>query len=407
MSQNRHVIELTEFTPARFPSDEIPEEVGEVIWRNYGNQIAVDFPSPKTDWKLQLTAQGWVGHIPLTPDVSIALRPKVQLGNLFRMLEYAYRLESLRFLEGLIESRSLEEFYEQLASILCKRVLDRGRKGFYRTYLSRTENLPYLCGRLDVQRMMRAPWDVNLQCHYHEHTADVEENQILGWTLSMILRSGMCTERVLPFVRRAFRMLQGFASLVPCRPDDCIGRLYNRLNDDYEPLHSLCRFFLEHSGPSHELGDRLMLPFLVDMAHLYELFVAEWLIAHLPSSLKLTFQEKVDIDNQGVLHFAIDLVLYDDATGVALCVLDTKYKAPEAPSTDDIAKVAAYAEVKGCNKAFLVYPASVEYCLDARIGHVIVREMTFALDGDVEKAGETFLKVLLENISGFTNAEAA
>ncbi len=395
MSQTKAVIELTEFKPVIFRRDKIPENIGEALWRNYGNQVAVDFPSPKTDWKWQLTAQGWVGHIPLTQELGIALCPKVQLGNLFRMLEYAYRLKSFRFLEGLIDARSLQEFYEQLASVLARRILDRGRRGFYRTYLAQTENLPYLCGRLDVRRLMQTPWDVNLHCYYHEHTADIEENQILGWTLFTILRSGVCTERVVPFVRQAFRALQGFVSPVPCRPLDCMRRLYNRLNDDYQPMHALCRFFLEHRGPSHELGDHPMLPFLIDMAHLYELFVAEWLIAHLPIALKLKSQEKVDIDNRGVLHFDIDLVLYDDATSETLCVLDTKYKAPETPSTDDIAKVAAYAEVKNCNVAFLVYPTQLDEPLDVNIGEVTIRSLTFALDGDLEQAGQAFLQDLL------------
>ncbi len=400
MSHTKRIIELTEYAPSRFPRDEIPEKIGESIWRYYSKQIAVDFPSPKTNWEWELKAQGWVGHIPLAPDLSISLHPKVQLENLFRMLEYAYKLESFTFLRGMIESKSLEEFYERLASILCKQILDRGRRGFYRTYLSQTEHLPYLCGRLDLQRLMRAPWDVNLLCHYHEHTADIEENQILGWTLRMILRSGMCTERVLPFARRAFRTLQSFTSLVPFSPHDCIGRLYNRLNDDYEPLHALCRFFLDHSGPSHEIGDRPMLPFLVNMAYLYQLFVAEWLTIHLPLDLKLKPQDEVDIDSQGNLHFTIDLVLSDNVTGEVLCVLDTKYKTPEMPSTDDVAKVAAYAEVKGCNKAFLVYPTELEYRIDEKIGYVIIRGMKFSLDGDIEEKGQAFLEELLRSIKG-------
>ncbi|MCX7038200.1 MAG: hypothetical protein NT005_03560 [Spirochaetes bacterium] len=43
----------------------------------------------------------------------------------------------------------------------------------------------------------------------------------------------------------------------------------------------MCRFFLESSGPTHEPGGNLMLPFLVDMARLFELFVAEWLQQHI------------------------------------------------------------------------------------------------------------------------------
>ena len=51
-------------------------------------------------------------------------------------------------------------------------------------------------------------------------------------------------------------------------------RLYHRLNQDYQPMHGLCRFFLEHSGPTHQDGDSAMIPFVVHMPALFEKFVA-------------------------------------------------------------------------------------------------------------------------------------
>ncbi len=86
-------------------------------------------------------------------------------------------------------------------------------------------------------------------------------------------------------------------------------------------------------------------------------------------------------------------------TGEAQCVLDTKYKTPETPSPDDIAKVAAYAEVKDCEEAFLVYPTSLANPVEARIGHVRVRSLPFSLDGDIEEAGQTFMEGLSQSIS--------
>jgi hypothetical protein len=44
---------------------------------------------------------------------------------------------------------------------------------------------------------------------------------------------------------------------------------------------------LENSGPAHERGSQSMLPFLVNMTRLYELFVSEWLKAHLPDAISL------------------------------------------------------------------------------------------------------------------------
>jgi 5-methylcytosine-specific restriction enzyme subunit McrC len=388
------IIELPEYKPIRLLESEVPKTVGEILWRNYNQQVAVDFPSIKTEGKWQLTAKGWAGHIPLTSKLSLVLKPKVELNNLFGMLEYAYRLKSFNFLEGLINCQTLEEFYEQLAHILARRVLDRSRRGFYRTYLNEIDHLPYLRGQLDLQQSLQSPWEVKFKCHYQEHTGDIEENQILGWTLFYIARTGLCTERVLPTIRQAYRTLQGFVTLTPHGPQACIGRLYNRLNDDYQPLHALCRFFLEQSGPSHELGHHTMLPFLVDMPRLYELFVAEWLKSHLPSNLTLKPQEHVYIGQTEGLQFKIDLVLYDVLSEVARCVMDTKYKTPDHPSTEDVSQVATYALAKGCHEAILIYPEPLLHPLDVWFRDVRVRTLTFSLTGNLEEAGEKFLKNL-------------
>lgn len=394
------VIELVEYVPVFLAQSEIPDAVGEVLWRNYEKQVAVDFPSPKTGNRWRLTARGWVGHIPLTPDFHLALRPKVQLGNLLRMLEYAYDLKSFRFLEGLFDCQSLSDFYERLAEILAGRILNRGRQGFYCAYLPKTEDLPYVRGRINVQQVISKPWDVKVQCDYEEHTADVEENQILAWTVWCIARSGLCTERVLPKVRRAYHLLQGLVTLQPKSPQVCVGRQYNRLNEDYRLLHALCRFFLEQIGPSYEMGERSMLPFLVDMARLYERFVAEWLKAHretilLPQGLDIKSQERLYVCVAKDIYFDIDLVLKDVATGVAKYVLDTKYKVPTAPASSDIAQVVAYAEAKGCKEAILVYPMPLIEPLDIRVGRIRIRSLTFSLAGDLEQAGYRFLEDVL------------
>jgi len=383
-------IELTEYQPATFPAEAISPVIGQALWENYGQQIEVQEPSFKTDGQWRLTAQGWVGHIPLTPTFHVALKPKIELSNLFRMWEYAYRLNSFRLLEGLIACQSLPEFYERLAHVLARRVLERGRKGFYRAYLAETDHLPYVRGRLTVQPA--APGQVKLVCHFEEHTADVADNGILAWTLDRIARSGLCSERVLPAVRLAHRALHNLVTLTPYQAGDCVGRVYHRLNEDYRPMHALCRFFLEHSGPSHSPGPYPMLPFLVDMARLYELFVAEWLKTHLPPHLDLKAQERVDLGQSSAWQFQIDLLLYEKLTPRAQIVLDTKYKTDTLAS--DIAQVIAYAKIKGCQEAVLIYPTPLAHPLDTTIDGLRLRSLTFALTGDLEQAGQTFLQEL-------------
>jgi 5-methylcytosine-specific restriction enzyme subunit McrC len=393
--RNLEVIELVEYQPKLLPRGRI-EELEPLLVENYRDQVEVEPPGYRTGQQWRLTAKGWAGYIPLATDFAIRLTPKVEIGNLFRMLEYAYRLESFRFLNDLIGCQTLEDYYERLAHVLARRVLDRGRKGFYRDYLGQAEHLPYVRGRLDVGRAAVTPWDVRLHCQYQEHTADIEENQLLAWTLWEITRRGVCTERVMPTVRQAYRSLQGLASLQPFSPPACTGRRYNRLNEDYHPLHALCRFFLEQTGPSHRQGDRQVLPFLVNMERLFELFVAEWLKAHLPQGWTVKPHEHYLIGDGSGPRFDIDLVLYDTARDRVQCVLDTKYKAPDGPATADISQVVAYAEAMGCEEAVLIYPTRLRSPVDARVGQRIrVRSVTFALDGDLERAGQCFLDAVL------------
>jgi 5-methylcytosine-specific restriction enzyme subunit McrC len=341
-----------------------------------------------------------VGYLPISADWGIRLQPKVELQNLFGMLEVAYQLKSFQFLEGWNQCDVLDDFYERLASILARRVLDRARTGFYRTYVPRTSQLSYVRGRIDTRHHLQRPWKTSIQCHYKEHTADVPDNQILLWTLRQIARTGIGKETVRATVRKAYHALQGTVSLEPYTAQDCIKRLYNRLNDDYQPLHTLCRFFLEQSGPSHERGDRKTLPFLVDMARLYELFVAEWLKAHqaqelLPRHLKVKTQERVYLDQGRSLSFNIDLVLESQETGKTSYVLDTKYKTPQSPSAADVAQIIAYATVKGCSEAVLIYPEPLSCPLDFRVQGIHVRTLTFAIAGDLEQGGQAFLSNLL------------
>jgi 5-methylcytosine-specific restriction enzyme subunit McrC len=389
------ILQWKEYEPVRYQPGKMSDALGNALYHNFRNHVTVEFPTPKTDGMWEFTPLGWVGTIPVTDSLVVNLQPKAPLGNLFRMWEYAYRLKGFKFLDGIINCQSCVEFYQNLAGILANRVLDRTRQGLYRTYLGREDRLPYVSGRLDIRSMAFEPWRTDLRCAYEEHTADVEENQILCWTLSVIARSGLCDERILSKVRRAYRELIGCTTPVTIYPKSCIGRLYNRLNDDYEPLHGLCRFFLEHRGPTHNLGDNAMMPFLMDMARLYELFVAEWLKQHLPEEYELKAQHNVNFGSGGELQFRIDVVILDRKTSTPLLILDTKYKVPDSPSSSDIHEVRSYAEALGCTEAVLAYPIKLPNGMDVRAGNIRVRTLTFAVAEDLEEAGMEFLSTIL------------
>jgi 5-methylcytosine-specific restriction enzyme subunit McrC len=388
-------LNLPEYQSTRVPRGQISDEAGIRLFQQYPRQVQVEPPHLADDaWKL--TNQGWAGYIPLARDFGIFLEPKIPLANLFGMMGVAYRLGE--FLDsGVYQSASVEEFYEQLAYILARRILARGRQGFYRAYVPKHDVLPYVRGRVDVSRNNPA-YEMQIPCDFHEQTLNIDDNKILAWTMFTLTRSGLLTARVAPAVRAAYRALVGAVSLTPIGIQILVGRTYHRLNQDYRGLHALCRFFLDNYGPQHIAGDQAMIPFLVDMARLFELFVAEWLRVHLPDDYLLRAQERVEIGDSGDLHARVDLVLYERTTGRALAVLDTKYKTPAHPTPEDVFQVAGYADLKGCREAYLVYPARLKQPLDIRVGDVRVRSLVFELEGKLDDAWTRFLQQLAPSI---------
>ncbi len=389
------MIELREFEPHRLAEGALRPEDAERLRHRHSSQVAVAYPTPANDRRWALTAQGWAGYLPVSPTLALRLHPKVGIENIFRMLEVAFGLKSFHLLDGLADCRSLEEFFERLAHVLARRVLARSRKGLYRCYVDHEDRLAAIRGRIDLPKVTRAPWRTRLDCRFQEHTADVPDNRIVLWTLDRIRKNAACRrDEVRQAVRGAFHRLHGAVTLAPATAADCHGRTYTRLNEDYRALHALCRFFLETTGPTHQAGDRRNLPFLVNMASLFELYVAEWLRANLPVPRTIAAQETVPLATDPALQFVIDLVLYDRPGGRPIAVLDTKYKNRPRPSTEDVAQVVAYAEAVGCAEAFLVYPVAMDKPLDTRVGGIRVRTVAYDVAGDLEAAGRGLLERL-------------
>lgn len=390
MTEEPRRIVVLEYDATQLPRSDLTDDVAELLWRRYGERVTVEWPSPATGQRWRLTSRGWVGYLPLAGTHLIELAPRVPLGNLFGMLEYAYHLRSFRFLAGDVRCATLAEFYERLAHVLAKRVLDRARRGLHRSYVGINDDLAFVRGRLDVAQILRAPWRTSLPCAFEEHTADVDDNAIIFWTLDRIVRSGLCTQRSLPTIRAAHRRLEGSTTLQPFAGANCVDRVYSRLNADYEPMHGLCRFFLDNCGPTHEHGDRSLLPFLVHMPRLFEGFVAAWLQEHARGRFRVDAQHRIYLEGTADLQLVVDVLLSGSATGQPVAVLDTKYKMDVTPSSADVSQVVTYAQALGCRHGVLVYPG---VCKPFRVdvGDITVTAATFSIAQDLEASGRAFL----------------
>ncbi len=208
----------------------------------------------------------------------------------------------------------------------------------------------------------------------------------------------MCRSEYLPVVRHAYRVLSRFSSHEPYSHTDCMGRLYNRLNDDYEPMHGLCRFFLERMGPCQGKGNKKMLPFVISMHNLFEEFVARWLAEKLQADGRYSLSIQSSID-AGSYSICPDLVVEDAETHISLLVADTKYKLDEKVSQPDVNQVVAYSVKLGCSEAILIYPFVAVNPYNHDWGGTNVRCVAFDLSKDIEDGGKHLLASILKYCS--------
>ncbi|KAA3665056.1 MAG: restriction endonuclease [Chloroflexi bacterium] len=396
LDKNRTIaIELTEHQTSRFPANTISNDVGEKLWQAYDVQkgvLNVTFPNPKTNDHWEITPLGWVGTIPLTSSQRLFLQPKISLQNIFRMWEYAYQLQSIYILDNLITVNTVQDLFDHLANMLAKWAVRRGQIGLHRLYAPYNRKLPFLRGRLLLQKNS-ATVSPDLNCQFDEQSSDIPDNQILLFTLYRIAKTGLCRASTQRLVRKAYHLFAGSVSLRPFTPSACINRTYSRLNQDYQLMHALCRFFLDHIGPTHQPGEHEMKPFLINMPRLFEQFVAAWMKAHLPSPWQLQVQESVHLGEHNDLRFDIDLVLYDE-NGRSWAVLDTKYKTHAKPDPSDIHQIIAYANAKQAPQAILIYPTPLAHPLNIQLDDINIRTLSFSLDDNLQKSGENFLNYL-------------
>jgi 5-methylcytosine-specific restriction enzyme subunit McrC len=397
---DNRILELTEELETEVSIDALTLQ--EAIALREMARIEVDLPNALHPKTYLLRSRGWVGHIPASQRTIVSVVPKTPITNVFGMLEIAYDLKDLKLFDGITFVNQLKECFDSLAGIFSRKVVDRARKGLYRAYISIDEELSTVRGRLNACRtaLNVGAGRPQLRCEYEENTVDVTDNRILLATLNVIARQGVSRIDALQSLRNAWRALSGTISLTSVTSSDCVGRSYNRLNDDYRTLHGMCRFFLDHAGPAVQRGAHGLLPFAIDMPRLFERCVAAWLSLYLPEHVAVSEQFKAILSGGSGLVFKMDLVLKSRTDGRVLAVLDTKYKLDSSPSTGDVAQVVAYATELSCYRAILVYPMNLTQSFVADVGPVRVTRASFDTQLPPNLSGHGLLRQLRAEIPG-------
>jgi 5-methylcytosine-specific restriction enzyme subunit McrC len=397
MSGATTLLELTEHEGEYFTADRLTQAQGSLLFERFGEYLTVEFPTPPTGNRWRITPKGWIGAFPLDATTTFVALPKLPIQNLAQMLALVYELPVASFPE-LVSCSALPDLYDKLAQFLAASAHHLLRSGPHQSYRAVSHDLQVVRGRLETNRLFTRPISSRLPCRFDERSGDTLENQAILWTLERILRSDFCSADTRARCRDVFRRFLNVTSSRRVDPKELRALKYTRLTERYRTAHALCLLFLENNAPVAETGDVQTVPFLLQMPRLFEEFVAKWLGQELRKegtglSVRRHETNSVGIDTN--VNFIIDLVIYDDATGRPVCVLDTKYKNVVAPASDDVQQIGFYALLKGCDLGGLVYPVAVSEEWEGMSGTVSTFRSSFTLADNLNVAGARFFADLI------------
>ncbi len=301
----------------------------------------------------------WVGHFKLPSGATVVIRPKIPTANVLRMLAYAFLRWDQPFLrQEEVEYESDSFLFEPLVDLFNDLVEARASRGLAQDYVRHEQNLALMRGRLlfreHIQQNIGYP--NRAYCRFFENTVDIPDNQILRNTLKVLLANGSWRRKT---EHDLLASLHHFDSVtdIDARSLQLEGRHYHSLNDDYAPIHSLCRLFLKMSSISETAGSIPFKGFLLDMNNLFEKFVEQ-------ACLRVGRRVGVDVQPQrseSLSHGDFVPNIQPDITvrslGSVVAIIDAKYKRDSyGPQNSDLYQVISYGTALRCDQTYLFYP---------------------------------------------------
>lgn len=201
--------------------------------------------------------------------------------NIYYMLTYAFRVLKQSNYDD-VSSEEFEDIQDLFAAILTKGVGQQLKHGLHREYITKTETLTVLRGKLDISETirMRMQEQQKLGCEFDELSENNLFNQILKTTIYYLLRDAEVDSERKKALKNVLIFFVGIDLLEPSEIP--WSRLhYQRNNKNYELLMNICCYVLSDMLQTTEEGEYRMAAFSDEnMAMLYERFILEYYRQH-------------------------------------------------------------------------------------------------------------------------------
>ena len=200
----------------------------------------------------------------------------IPVQNIYYMLAYAFQVLNENGYKN-IETEQFDNVGELCAAILSKGVSLQLKRGLGKEYVSETEPLSSLRGKIDIAESIKTQSMLRKQlvCTYDDFTVNSYMNRIIKSTMELLIRSDITKARK----KELRKLLVFFGDVEPLNVYDINWQLqYNRNNQSYRMLISVCYLVIKGLLQSNTSGGTKLMDFLDEqrMCRLYERFILEY-----------------------------------------------------------------------------------------------------------------------------------
>ncbi|MFW3372349.1 McrC family protein [Aliarcobacter butzleri] len=303
----------------------------------------------KLDWKT-LKAKQYCGILNFN-DQDFYILPKIanhndekNLNIFIYMLMYAYdvKLSNEQIASCANEEHTILEVFVQM---FANGLLQELKKGLYKEYLTKHDNLPVLKGKYLINENLKYNFTKNrIYCEYDEFSENNSLNQFFLYAVKY-LQKFVKDKKLLKQCELVFDEVE--YKSVDINRVETIN--FNRLNIRFKTSFEIALLLLKQSIPLFN-KDKKSFAFLFDMNILFEKFIAR-MVKELDNNAKIQNQ-----DDFGDLTLKPDIILENQ-------IIDTKYKkirSIEDIKQSDKLQAFAYGINYGVKNVMLFYPKHLD-----------------------------------------------
>ena len=249
----------------------------------------------------------------------------IPIQNIYYMLSYAFQTLQAENYKDL----AAENFHN--TAELCAAILDKGigiqlKHGLRRDYVSKSESLSTLQGKLNISESIKTQTMLKKQmiCTYDEFSTNIQFNQIIKSTVLLLLKANITNSR-----KKSLRKLLLFFSDVNEIDLHFVNwnQQYNRSNQNYQMLIGMCYLVYKSLLTTQNNGTTKLMDFFDGqrMCRLYEKFLLEYYRKEHPELTANASQiawQLDDTENQMLPRMQTDIMLSKNNN---ILIIDAKY----------------------------------------------------------------------------------